>query len=67
MIEPEISFATLQDDMNCFDDYLKFCLKYVLKNNKDDLKFFDEKIEKGLIERLKKVINTPFKRVTCAE
>ena len=56
MIEPEITFATLQDDMNCAEDYLKFCLKYVLENNKDDLEFFDERIEKGLIERLKKVI-----------
>ena len=67
MIEPEITFATLQDDMNCAEDYLKFCLKYVLENNKDDLEFFDERIEKGLIERLNKVINTPFQRVTYTE
>jgi asparaginyl-tRNA synthetase len=53
--------------MNCAEDYLKFCLKYVLENNKDDLEFFDERIEKGLIERLKKVINTPFQRVTYTE
>ena len=46
--------------MNCAEDYLKFCLKYVLENNKDDLEFFDERIEKGLIQRLKNVINTPF-------
>ena len=44
MIEPEITFATLQDDMNCAEDYLKFCLKYVLENNKDDLEFFDLRI-----------------------
>ena len=67
MIEPEITFATLQDDMNCAEDYLKFCLKYVLENNKDDLEFFDEIIEKGLIERLKKVINAPFQRVIYTE
>ena len=53
--------------MNCAEDYLKFCLKYVLENNKDDLEFFDERIEKGLIERLNKVINTPFQRVTYSE
>jgi asparaginyl-tRNA synthetase len=35
MIEPEITFATLQDDMNCAEDYLKFCLKYVLENNNE--------------------------------
>lgn len=49
MIEPEITFATLEDDMECAEDYLKFCLKFVLENNMDDLKFFDERVEKGLI------------------
>jgi len=44
MIEPEISFATLEDDMDCAEDYLKFCLKYVLENNYDDMEFF-EKLE----------------------
>ena len=67
MIEPEITFATLQDDMNFAENYLKFCLKYVLENNKDDLEFFDLRNEKGLIERLKKVINTPFQRVIFTE
>ena len=52
MIEPELAFATIHDDMDCAEDYLKFCLKYVLKNNKDDLEFFDLRIEKGLIQRL---------------
>ena len=67
MIEPELAFATLQDDMECAEDYLKFCLKYVMKNNQDDLKFFDERIEKGLIARLQKVIDTPFKRIDYTE
>ena len=67
MIEPEITFATLQDDMECAEDYLKFCLKFVLENNLDDLKFFDERVEKGLIQRLTKVIETPFKRVDYTE
>lgn len=67
MIEPELAFATIEDDMDCAEDYLKFCLKYVLKNNMADLKFFDERIEKGLIERLNKVVNTPFKRVPYTE
>lgn len=52
MIEPELAFATIYDDMDCAEDYLKFCLKYVLLNNKDDLEFFDQRIEKGLIKRL---------------
>jgi len=49
MIEPELAFATINDDMDCAEDYVKFCIKYVLKNNKDDLEFFDQRIEKGLI------------------
>lgn len=67
MIEPELAFATLQDDMDCAEDYVKFCINYVLKNNEDDLKFFDERIEKGLIERLKHVVSTPFHRVPYTE
>lgn len=67
MIEPEMAFATLQDDMDCAEDYLKFCLKYVLTNNRDDLEFFDERVEKGLIARLKHVVDTPFTRVSYTE
>ena len=67
MIEPEIVFATLEDDMDCAEDYVRFCIKYVLKNNMDDLKFFDERIEKGLLERLNKVANTNFVRVSYTE
>lgn len=67
MIEPELAFATLEDDMKCAEDYLKYCLEYVMKNNLDELQFFDQFVEKGLIERLKKVIDTPFKRVAYTE
>lgn len=67
MIEPELSFATIHDDMECAEDYLKFCLKYVMQNNKDDLQFFDKFIEKGLLDRLTKVIETPFKKVPYTE
>ena len=67
MIEPELSFATLEDNMCCAEDYLKFCLQYVLTNNADELEFFNQFVEKGIIERLKKVIDTPFKRVTYTE
>ena len=67
MIEPEIVFATLQDDMDCAEDYVKYCLQYVLKNNRDDIEFFDQRIEKGLIKRLEHVINSPFKRIAYTE
>jgi asparaginyl-tRNA synthetase len=67
MIEPELAFATLEDNMACAEDYLKYCLAYVLQNNADELAFFDQFVEKGLVARLKQVIDTPFKRVTYTE
>lgn len=47
--------------------YLKYCLKYVLTNNLEEIRFLDQKVEKGLEERLKAVIDTPFKRVPYTE
>lgn len=67
MIEPELAFATIHDDMECAEDYVRFCLKYIMQNNKDDLEFFDERIEKGLLKRLENVINTPFKKIPYTE
>mmetsp|Transcript_7023 Transcript_7023/g.5274 ORF Transcript_7023/g.5274 Transcript_7023/m.5274 type:complete len:364 (+) Transcript_7023:693-1784(+) len=67
MIEPELAFATIEDNMQNAEAYLKYCLKYVMINNLEELKFFDQFIEKGLIERLQHVIDTPFKRVTYTE
>jgi len=67
MIEPEMCFADLFDDIECGENYLKFCLKYVLENNKNDLEFLDKQIEKGLIERLKNVVENDFKRLPYTE
>ena len=67
MIEPEIAFATLQDDMDCAEDYIKFCLQYVLKNNADDMEFFEKHVEPGLKARLEQVITTTFHRVSYTE
>ncbi len=63
MIEPEMAFADLTDDMDCAEQYLKFCLNYVLENCKEDMAFFSKFIEKGLIEKLNHIINTPFERL----
>lgn len=41
MIEPELAFATLEDDMDCGEDYVKYCLRYVMENNADDIDFFN--------------------------
>ncbi|MCQ2819528.1 MAG: asparagine--tRNA ligase [archaeon] len=67
MIEPEMCFADIYDDMECGENYLKFCLKYVLENNKADLEFLEKQVEKGLIQRLKTVIDNDFKRLSYTE
>merc|ERR1712176_1004945 len=64
MIEPELAFADIYDDMQCAEDYLKYCVKFLLDNHRDDLEFFDKQIEKGLIQRLERLHSTPFGRVT---
>ncbi len=64
MIEPEIAFADINDDMDLAEAYLKFVLKYTLENCSEDLEFFHKHISPGLIERLQHVINTPFERTT---
>lgn len=67
MIEPEMAFADLQDNMDCAEAYLKYVLKYVIENCPEDMQFFDQFISKGLIERLQHVINTPFERVSYTD
>lgn len=67
MIEPEMCFADIHDDMECAENYLKFCLKYVLENNMDDLLFIDAQIEKGIIERLRNVTENEFKKLAYTE
>ncbi len=63
MIEPEMAFADLKDNMECAENYLKFCVRYVLDNCQDDLQFFNDFIEQGLIQRLTFVADTPFEHV----
>ena len=67
MIEPEIAFADLKDDMNLAEDFLRFCMQFVLDNCMADLEFFDSKIEKGLIDRLRRVAETPFAHYTYTD
>jgi len=47
MIEPEIAFGDINDCMDLAEDYIKFSIKYILENNMDDVKFFDERVKKG--------------------
>ena len=60
MIEPEMAFADLEDNMRVSEDMLKFIINYVLDNAPDEMEFFDNFIEKGLIKRLQHIINSPF-------
>jgi asparaginyl-tRNA synthetase len=67
MIEPEMAFADLKDDMECAESYLKFILNAVLERCPQDLEFFDAFIEKGLIARLQHVASTPFAHLSYTE
>jgi asparaginyl-tRNA synthetase len=67
MIEPEISFADLDADMALAEAYVKYCTRFALENCADDIAFFDQMIEKGLVERLQNVIAAPFAIVTYTE
>ena len=63
MIEPEIAFCDLNMDMDIMEDMLKYVVKYVLDNCPNEMKFFDKFVEKGLIEKLTKLINSHFVRI----
>jgi asparaginyl-tRNA synthetase len=67
MIEPEISFADLEDDMELAEDMIKYIIKYVLENAPEEMEFFNSFIDKGLLERLNHVANSDFGRVTYTE
>ncbi|MGX8704912.1 MAG: asparagine--tRNA ligase, partial [bacterium] len=67
MIEPEIAFADLEDDMELAEAMLKYVIRYVLENAPEELAFFNQFVDKGLIERLTHVANADFGRVTYTE
>ena len=67
MIEPEIAFCDLNDLMDIEEDMLKYVINYCLTNAKDELEFLDKFVEKGLIEKLNKVVNSKFTRITHEE
>lgn len=67
MIEPEMAFADLRDNMECAESYLKFCVNYALEHCAEDLEFFDKFIENGLLTRLKNVAHSPFAHIRYTE
>ena len=80
MIEPEMAFSDLEDDMNLAEEFIKYIIKYILENNREDLDFLaarlteeekqkpqNERSEMGLIEKLEFVVNNDFERLTYTE
>ncbi|MBT3379759.1 MAG: asparagine--tRNA ligase [Lentisphaerae bacterium] len=67
MIEPEMAFADLADDADLAEDYLRFLFTYVLDHCEEDLAFFNKRVQKGLIDTLKGLADSPFKRISYTE
>ncbi len=67
MIEPEIAFADLEDDMMLAESMLKYVINYVLENAPEEMAFFNNFVDKGLLDRLKNVVENDFARVTYTE
>ncbi|MCF7925850.1 MAG: asparagine--tRNA ligase [Candidatus Izimaplasma sp.] len=67
MIEPEIAFANLEDDMDLAEAMVKYIIKYVLDRAKEEIAFFDKFVQKGLLKKLSNVIKSNFKRITHKE
>lgn len=67
MIEPEIAFFDIHDNMDLAEDFVKYLVNYALENNEDDLRFLNDMFDKELIDRLKFVVNNEFIRLTYTE
>ena len=67
MIEPEIAFCDLEQDMDIMEDMLKYVVSYVLDNCQTEIEFFDKWVEKGLKEKLTKLVKSKFTRITHEE
>ncbi|CAK9207164.1 unnamed protein product [Sphagnum jensenii] len=67
MVEPEIAFADLQDDMNCAEDYVRFLCQWLLDHCLSDMEFMNAMFDKTALSRLRMVASTPFIRITYTE
>lgn len=67
MIEPEIAFADLNDDMDLAEDYIKYLINYCLDHHAEDLEFLNKMYDKELLDRLKTVVRSDFARVTYTQ
>ncbi len=67
MIEPEICFADLKDDMDLAEDMLKFVISYVLENCPEEMEFFNQFVDNTLLERLENIVNSDFGRISYTD
>ncbi len=67
MVEPEMAFATLQDDCSLAEEFLRFVFTWVLEKCKEDMQFFDERIKPGIIKNLELIVSSSFEIVTYTE
>ena len=67
MIEPEIAFADLEDNMDLAEGMLKYVIQYVMEQAPEEMNFFNAFVDKGLLERLQNVVNSDFERITYTE
>ncbi len=67
MIEPEMAFADLEDNMEIAEDMIKYIIKYVMDEAPEEMDFFNQFIDKGLKERLENVVNSEFGRITYTD
>ncbi len=67
MIEPEMAFADLEDNMEIAEEMIKYIIKYVLENAPEEMEFFNTFIDKNLLERLNNILNSDFGRITYAD
>lgn len=67
MVEPEIAFADLNDNMKLAEDMMKYIIQYVMDNAKEEMKFFNSFIDKGLVDRLDNIVNSEFGHITYTD
>lgn len=67
MIEPEMAFADIYDDMDLAEDMVRYCVKHLLENCKEDMELFNKFVEPGLFDKLNNIVENGFARITYAE
>ncbi len=67
MIEPEVAFADLSDNAQLAEDFVKYIFRALLEERGDDMKFFDDRVQKGVVERLERLVDSSFERMTYTE